>query len=64
MERCDSTSSYGALVEALVLAVTAPTEEQSARAVTLGERIAAGKPEMDVARAKQAAEAALADCQQ
>ncbi len=55
-------TSYDALVQALVLAVTAPTEQQSARAVALGEQIAAGMPETDVARAKRDAEAQLADC--
>lgn len=49
-----------ALAEALYLSVTAPTEEQSRRAVKLAEKIAAGLSPFDVERAKKIAEKRLA----
>ena len=46
-----------ALIHALVLAVTAPTEDKSKMAVELAEQIAAGLSEHEVAQAKKQAEA-------
>lgn len=54
------TNDHDALVQALVLAVTAPDDERSAQAVALGEKIAAGMTEVEVARAKREAEGVLA----
>jgi len=45
-----------ALAEALYLAVTAPSDEQAAKAVELAERIAASLSEFDVERAKKIAQ--------
>jgi predicted glycosyltransferase len=47
--------AVAALARALRLAITAPTDEQSGRAVELAERIAAGMTPEDVAAAKVAA---------
>lgn len=43
---------YKALVEALFLALTAPTEEKSQKAAALAEQIAAGLTPSQVERAK------------
>jgi hypothetical protein len=50
------TSSYEALVLALELAVTAPTEEKSSQALAMAESIAQGMTEIEVMRAKKEAE--------
>jgi hypothetical protein len=48
-------NNYQALVQALVLAITAPTEEQAQRAAGLAEEFAAGLDEVTVERAKKEA---------
>jgi len=48
-------NDYEALVKALRLAVTAPTEEKSAKAVELAEGFASSLNEFDIARAKREA---------
>lgn len=55
----DFKTPNDALVEALVLAVTAPTEDQSKMAVELAEKIAAGLSEIEVSRAKYHAKCRL-----
>jgi uncharacterized protein YoaH (UPF0181 family) len=51
---------YDALVEALVLAVTAPTDEKAQQAVELAEKLASqGFSAGDVERAKREAEQRL-----
>jgi len=54
-------SPFDAVVHALVLSVTAPTQEQSERALTLAEELiaAGGLSENDVEVAKRRAEAIL-----
>ncbi len=44
-----------ALVQALTMAITAPTNEQRDRAVALADEIAAGLSDLEVGRAKRAA---------
>lgn len=48
-------NTHEALVEALVLALTAPTEEQSKRASALADEFAAGLSEKQVEDAKRTA---------
>jgi enoyl-CoA hydratase/carnithine racemase len=48
-----------ALTQALVLAVTAPSDDKAKQAVQLAERIAANMSEIEVAQAKRDAEAHL-----
>jgi hypothetical protein len=48
-------NNYQALVQALVLAITAPTEEQAHRATEMAEGFAAGLDEVTVERAKKEA---------
>lgn len=48
-----------ALEQALYLSVTAPTAEKSKMALEIGEQIASGLSELDVARAKFRAEQRL-----
>lgn len=52
-------SHYEALVLALKLAISAPTEEQSKRALADAELFAANLTEIEVERAKKEAEASL-----
>lgn len=59
-ERADPESAGDALTEALVLSVTAPSDQQSREALALADQIAAGLNEFDVARAKARAETILA----
>lgn len=59
-ERANPASAGDALTEALILSVTAPSDEQSREALALADKIAAGLSEFDVARAKQRAETRLA----
>lgn len=54
------TNAYDALVDALVLAVTAPTDEKAGQATALAEQFASGMSEVEVARAKRDAENILA----
>lgn len=49
------TTDYEALVLALTLALTAPTDQQTAKAVTMAEQIAAGLDRVSVERAKREA---------
>ena len=49
-------NDYEALVKALRLAVTAPTEEKSAKALELAEGFASSLNEFDIERAKREAE--------
>lgn len=58
-QRADPANAGEALTEALVLSVTASTDEQAREALALADQIAAGLTEIDVARAKQRAEALL-----
>lgn len=51
-----SADRFDALVAALCLAVLAPTDEQSAKAVRLAEELATGFPEERVREAKIAAQ--------
>lgn len=53
-------SSTDALAHALMLSITAPTEEQSKRALALAEQLAAGLTEVEVARAKKMAKLLIA----
>lgn len=53
-----------ALTEALVLSVTAPSNEQYERALELAKQIAHGMPELDVKRAQKDAETRLANIAQ
>ena len=48
-------SQFDALVTALELAVTAPTEEKAQQCVEIAENLATGLSEIDVERAKKAA---------
>lgn len=48
-----------ALTQALILAVTAPTDEKANQAVQLAEQIAAGMSEHEVAQAKRDAQTHL-----
>ena len=50
---------YGALVLALKLSISAPTEEQSQRALADAQLFADNLSEIEVERAKKEAEAAL-----
>lgn len=50
------TSDYEALVLALQLAITAPTEERAAECVSMAEDLAANLTELEVARAKKEAQ--------
>jgi len=50
------TNDYEALVLALELAVTAPTEERSAQALEMAEGFASNLTEIEVGRAKRQAE--------
>lgn len=59
-ERANPASAGEALTEALVLSVTAPSDQQSREALALADQIAAGLSEFDVARAKDRAETILA----
>lgn len=52
-------TDVNALAEALYLSVTAPTDEQSSRALKLAETLSAGLSEFDVERAKKIAETRL-----
>lgn len=49
-----------ALTYALVLAVTAPSDEQAKQATAVADQIAAGMNELDIQKAKNAAESELA----
>ena len=55
------SSEVHILVDALLLAVLAPTEEQSLKAVELAERIAATMSPLEVEIAERFAEGALND---
>lgn len=48
-------NQYDALVESLVLAITAQTEEQQAKIAGIPDQIAAGMDEVTVERAKKEA---------
>lgn len=48
-----------ALTQALILAVTAPTDNKAAQAIQLAERISTGMSEHEVAQAKRDAQAHL-----
>ena len=50
---------FQALVAALVLAVTAPSEEKASEALAIAEGLAGGLSEHEVARAKRDAEKIL-----
>ena len=47
------TNHYEALVNALTLAITAPTEEKKEQCVAMAEQFAVQLSEVDVARAKK-----------
>jgi len=53
------TSLYDALVGALTLAITAPTEEKAQKAARLAECFAAGLSRHEVERAKKQAEGSV-----
>jgi hypothetical protein len=55
------TNDYDALVQALVLAVTAPAEEKAAEVTAIADQIAARMSEIEVARAKHQAEMILGE---
>ena len=59
MENKPLTSTYDALVLALKLAISAPTEEQAKRAITHAQSFADNLSEIEVERAKKEAQAAL-----
>lgn len=54
-------SSTDALAQALMLSVTAPTEEKSKQALAIAEQLAAGLTEVEVARAKKMAKVLVAE---
>ena len=56
MENQEVKSLYDALVGALTLAITAPTEEKAQKAVRLAECFAGGLSRHEVERAKKEAE--------
>lgn len=45
-----------ALAQALTLAIVAPTDEKARQAVEIAEKLSAGLPETEVARAKKMAQ--------
>ena len=53
-------SNYDALVQTLVLAITAPTEAHLKRAIELADCFASQLTAEDIARAKEAAKAIVA----
>ena len=59
MENKPLTNIYDALVLALKLAISAPTEEQSQRALAVAELFAGNLSEIEVNRAKKEAQEAL-----
>ena len=48
-------TQFGALVEALSLAITAENEDQSLRAIDMAESFASGLSEFEIERAKKMA---------
>lgn len=56
----DFANRLDALVQALILSVTAPSDKKLAQAVELAETIAMGMPELDIHRAKTIAGELLA----
>ena len=59
MENKPLTDLYDALVLALKLAISAPTEEQAKRAITHAQSFADNLSEIEVERAKKEAQEAL-----
>ncbi|MFN8070834.1 MAG: hypothetical protein U0R66_03340 [Mycobacterium sp.] len=55
------TNNFDALLQALALAVTAPTDEKAQQATVLAEQVAARMPELEVQRAKHQAEVILGE---
>jgi hypothetical protein len=50
------SNNYDALVSALTLAITAPTDEKAAQCIEIAEQMATGMSEIEVSRAKREAE--------